>query len=148
MAETSASEQPGATQTAPTPDAGAGPSADEARGWAGSQLDDIGGAGAGKVDGVLVDAQSGRPEWLVVRAGRLGQRTLVPARHAVGAAGHVWVPYERETIRGAPRGDGSRGLTRADEERLLAHYGVGAGTGRAADLASREPAAVTATPAR
>ena len=119
---------------------------DEARGWLGDQLDEIGGGAAGRIDGVLVDVATGRPEWIVVRTGRFGHRTLVPAWHAVGAAGHVWVPYGRETIRGAPRGDGGRGLTRDEEERLLTHYGVGAGGGRAAELAAREPAAVTARP--
>jgi hypothetical protein len=117
----------------------------EARGWLGGRLDDIGGQGVGRIEGVLVDADDGEPEWIVVRAGRFGHRTLVPARHAVGAAGRVWVPYSREAIRRTPRGDGGRGLTRDDEERLLTHYGVG-GAGRAAELAAREPAAVTARP--
>ena len=133
----------------PTADgeSGSRPAAEEARGWIGHQLDDVGGTAVGRVDGVLVDAEGGQAEWLVVRAGRLGHRTLVPARHAVGAAGRVWAPYSRDAIRGAPRGDGSRGLSRADEERLLEHYGVGAGAaGRAAELASRDPGAVTARP--
>jgi hypothetical protein len=124
-----------------------GPSAAEARGWAGHQLDDLTGAAVGRIDGVLVDAADGQPEWLVVRAGRFGHRTLAPAARAMAAAGRVWVPYARDVIRGAPRLDGPRGLTRADEDELLGHYGVAGDPGRAAEIAGREPAAVTATPA-
>jgi hypothetical protein len=124
-----------------------GPSAEEALGWVGHQLDDLDGVPVGKVDGVLVDAESRQPEWLIVRAGRFAHRTLVPGRHAVAAAGRVWMPYARDAVRGAPRVDGSRGLTRADEDELLAHYGVGGGAGRAAEISGREPSAVTATPA-
>ena len=45
-----------------------------------------------------------------------------------------------------PRGDGSKGLAREDEQRLLDHYGIGAEAGRAADLADAQEAAVTAHP--
>lgn len=30
-------------------------------------------------------------------------RVLIPAQHAIAGGGRVWVPYERELIRGAPR---------------------------------------------
>jgi len=51
------------------------------------------------VDGAFVDAETGRPEWLVVRLGRFGQHGLIPARDAVGAAGRAWAPYPRDTVR-------------------------------------------------
>ena len=128
-------------------DAGSRPTAEEARAWIGHQVDHVGGGAVGRVDGVVVDAESGEAEWLVVRVGRLGHRTLLPARHAAAAAGRVWAPYSRDAIRGAPRGDGSRDLSRADEEHLLEHYGIGArAAGRAAELASRAADAVTARP--
>jgi hypothetical protein len=122
------------------------PTTDDVRGWAGHQVDEMGGAAIGKLDGFLVDAGSGMPEWLVVRTGRLGARSLIPARHAVAAVGHVWVPFTREEIRSVPRGDGSKGLTREDEQRLLAHYGIGSEAGRATDLADAQEEAVTAHP--
>ncbi len=122
------------------------PTAVEVRGWIGHQVDEMSGIAVGKLDGFLVDAQTAMPEWLVVRTGRLGARSLVPARHAVGAVGHVWVPFTRDEIRSVPRGDGSKGLAEEDEQRLLEHYGIGSEAGRAADLDDAQRATVTSRP--
>ena len=119
---------------------------DEIRGWVGFQVDDMSAAAVGKLDGYLVDVHDGQPEWLVVRTGRLGARSLVPARHAVGAIGRVWVPFTRDEIRSVPRGDGSKGLARSDEQRLLEHYGIGSEAGRAPAVADLEEAALTSRP--
>jgi hypothetical protein len=129
--------------TAPQP----GPDADEVRGWIGDRLDVLGGSSVARVDGLFVDAGTGTPEWLVVRLGRFGQSTLVPARDAVGAAGKVWVPYSRETLKSAPRRKAKDPLTREAELELLRHYGVGGDAGRAADLNARGFDAITANPA-
>jgi sporulation protein YlmC with PRC-barrel domain len=149
MAEAPSTDSP---DSAPAPASEASveagrPDVEEARSWVGHEVDDIAGTAIGKLDGVLVDAQRGRPEWLVVRTGRFGQRSLVPARHAVGAAGHIWVPYGHDAIRSAPRGDGSKGLSRRDEQRLLDNYGIGAEAGRAAEIAALADDTLTAQPA-
>jgi hypothetical protein len=151
MTEASETDAPVAADTpAAAPEAAteedARPGAEEVRSWSGHQVDDMSAAVIGKVDGFLVDAQTGRPEWLVVRTGRLGARSLVPARHAVSAGGRVWVPFTRDEIRSVPRGDGSKGLAHDDEQRLLEHYGIGAEAGRAIEIASREDRAVTSQP--
>ena len=123
-------------------------SLDEVTAWTGYKLDEIGGASVGKVEGAYVDDESGRPEWLLARMGRFGHHCLVPARDAVAAADRVWVPYSRELIRKAPRIEPKSGLERDRERALLEHYGVGSpDTGRGAELAGREPSAITARPA-
>ncbi len=124
-----------------------GPSSEEVVGWAGYKLDEIAGGNVGKVEGVYVDAESGKPEWLLSRMGRFGHFCLVPARDAVAVAGHVWVPYARDQIRKAPKIEPKSGLTRAKEVDLLAFYGIGGEAGRAADIASRGPQEITAKPA-
>jgi hypothetical protein len=124
-----------------------GPDADEVRGWIGSRLDVLGGSSVARIDGFFVDADTGSPEWLVVRLGRFGQPTLVPARDAVGAAGKVWVPYSRETLKSAPRRKAKDPLTREAELELLRHFGVDGDAGRAADLNARGFDAITASPA-
>jgi hypothetical protein len=101
----------------------------------------------GKVEGAYLDASSGRPEWLLSRMGRFGHFCLVPARDAVGGVGRVWVPYTHDQIRQAPRIEPKSELTRAREDEVLAHYGIGGEAGRAADIADRETGAVTARPA-
>jgi hypothetical protein len=132
---------------AATTAAQAGPDADEVRGWIGDRLDVLGGSSVARVDGFYVDAETGRPEWLVVRLGRFGQPTLVPARDAVGAAGKVWVPYSRDSLKSAPRRKAKQPLTRETEIELLKHFGVAGEAGRAAELSARGFDAITAGPA-
>jgi len=117
-------------------------------GWAGFKLDEMGGASVGKVEGVYVDDKSGRPEWILARMGRFGAHCLVPARDAVGAAGHVWVPYSREQIRQAPKVEANAPIERDRELAMLEHFGVGTtDAGRGAELAKGGPNAITARPA-
>ncbi|SRR6266540_6043676 len=121
-----------------------GPDLSEVRSWVGGRLDAIGGTSVGKLDGAYVDEESERPEWLVVRLGRFGQRALVPAREAVGGVGRVWIPYHQDAIKRAPKVDTRAPLSRGREQELLAHYGIAAEVGRAAELAARDPDAITA----
>jgi hypothetical protein len=121
-------------------------SADEVGGWKGHKLDEIGGSAVGKVEGAYVDAGGGAPEWLLVRMGRFGHYALVPARDAVAAVGRVWVPYALEQIRGAPKVDPKRPISREYELALLEHYGVGGDAGRAAEISGREEGSATASP--
>jgi hypothetical protein len=123
------------------------PETSEALSWVGGRLDGVGGEAAGKVEGAFVDADSGRIEWLLVRLGRFGGRSAVPAREAVGGVGHVWVPYREEAIRDAPKVDARAPLTGERELELLSHFGIAGGAGRAAELAERDPGAITARPA-
>jgi hypothetical protein len=120
----------------------------EVKGWVTFKLDDLGGATVGKVEGVYVDEVSENPEWLLARMGRFGHHCLVPARDAVAAGGHVWIPYTRDQIRKAPRHEAGKPLVRDLEQQMLDYYGVGTGeVGRGAELAERDPGAVTARPA-
>jgi hypothetical protein len=86
-------------------------------GWVGLRLDCRGARGTGKVAAVA-------GEWLVVRAGRLGRLTAVPAADAVQGAGCVWVPYERDLIRSAPRLESAGELDAERERALREHYEV------------------------
>lgn len=100
------------------------PGVAEARTWMGYRVEDVYGAGVGRVEDVIVD-DAGNPEWLIVREGRFTtQEVALPFEGAVGSPGHVWVPHSRETIRSAP--DLPRG-GRIDGElaaSLREHYGV------------------------
>lgn len=123
------------------------PTGPEVASWRGARLDESGGATAGRVEGWYVDELTGRPEWLVLRLGRFGRNALVPARDAVGAGGRVWVPYGRDLMRGAPRIEPYEVLDREAELILLRHYELGSvDDDRAAELAKRPAAAITARP--
>ena len=100
------------------------PTLEEARGWMGFRVDDVYGGSIGKLEDVLVDAD-GRPSWLLVRERRVAgrrRRTLVPFEHATAGAGRIWVPYEREVVRTAPRVDADLQLTEQHEARFREHY--------------------------
>ena len=122
-------------------------SVEEVKGWQGFKLDDMGGSPVGRIEGAYVDERAGSPEWLLARMGRFGHHCLVPARDAVAAGSHVWVPYSRDQIRKAPHQEPGKPLDRDGEQTLLDFYGVGTGEmGRAAELAKRNASAVTARP--
>lgn len=122
------------------------PRLDEAKGWLGHRLDEVGGGGVGKIEGLLVDSTTGAPAWLVARMGRFGHYTAIPTRDAVEGARRVWVPYTREVIRRAPKVEPGTSLTAAREREVLGHYGIAAEGGRFGELAGRDPDAVTAQP--
>lgn len=116
-------------------------------GWKGAKLSEIGGGTVGKVEGAWADAADGSAAWLLARIGRLRHRTAIPVEHAAEAAGRVWVPYDREQLRTAPRADPGEPLEREQELALCTHYGIPETSGRAAAVAGREAGSATATPA-
>jgi hypothetical protein len=131
---------------APAP-APSGPDIAEVRRWDGFKLDELNGANVAKIEGAYVDEADGRPTWLLVRLGRFGHHTLVPARDAVAAGSRVWVPYDREAIRRAPRLKPGVALNREQETTLLDHYRITGAAGRAGEIAGREADAITTRPA-
>lgn len=117
-----------------------------ALGWEGFRLDDIGGTSVARVSGVYVDAESGEPVWLVVKVGRFGKVAAVPLRDCAAGSGHIWCPYDRETLRNAPGIDAGRPLTREQELAICAHYGIRDSQARAGEVSGRPAGAVTAKP--
>ncbi|HET6571598.1 MAG TPA: PRC-barrel domain-containing protein [Solirubrobacterales bacterium] len=138
--------------------AAAPPSLEQARGWIGLELDDVEGRAAGRIEGVYADAESGAPVWLLVAVGRrrrgflgFGRRSAktvaVPFRECAAMPARAWTAQSLEALRGAPAVDASRPLLGEHEAAICAHYGIGDGAGRLAELASRAAAAITAQPA-
>ena len=70
----------------------------------------------------------------------------MPLRDCAGAAFGVWVAQEGEALRSAPVVDPARPLRREHELTICAHFGIGEGVGRAAEVAGRAEGAVTAAP--
>ena len=125
------------------------PGLDEVRGWAGLPVDDLDGSTAGQVHGLFVDAENGEPSWLIVRQGRVrGTLVAVPLRDCAAGADRVWIAHERDAIRGAPVVDPGKPLLREHELTIGEHFGIGAGLGRPAEVASRPEGCVTSHPAR
>lgn len=124
------------------------PSLDEALGWVGSDLDDVGGNAVGKVDGLYADAGGGTPVWLVVTAGRRrrAKTIVVPLRECAAMPGRVWIAQSSDAMRAAPAVDPTRPLLREHEAAICAHYGIGERVGRHAEIAGLADGTVTAQP--
>ncbi len=128
---------------------GAPPSLAEAGAWIGLEIDDRAGAPVGRVEGVFVDADGGKPAWLVVAVGRR-RRTksiVVPVRECAAIPGRAWTAEDRDAMLGAHAVDPGRPLLREHELAICEHYGIGEAIGRHAEVAARSEGAVTAQPA-
>ncbi len=124
------------------------PSATEARKWVGAELRDVDGAVVGEVHGFFLDSLSAEPAWLIAKLGKRRNARLVavPLRDCAGAAFGVWVAQEGAALATAPVVDPTRPLRREHELTICAHFGIGEGVGRAAEVAGRPEGAVTASP--
>jgi hypothetical protein len=118
-----------------------------ARSWKGFAVDDASGATVGRARGILVDAESREPVWLLARAGRFGKDFVIPLGDCAAVAGRIWAPYSREALRGAPAVDARGALSREGELEICAHYGIEPGWGRAAQVIGRAEGETTALPA-
>ena len=119
----------------------------EVDGWLGWEIDPIDSADGGQVRGYFSDAGSGEPTWLVVKLGRFGGRLVaVPMRSCAGGGGRVWVAHERSVIRRAPVVDPTCPLLREHELAICEHFGIGEGSGRAAEVYGRPEGAATSLP--
>jgi hypothetical protein len=119
----------------------------EAREWVGWRIDGIGGRALGRVAGIHVDAESGEPQWVVVRLGPIARHTAIPFEHVAAAGDRLWTAYERAWVREAPRFSPDEALTAAQEIELCLHWGIREGRGREAEIAKRDGDAVSAVPA-
>ena len=119
------------------------PSLEEARDWTGHRVDEFGGASVARVQSVYVDTETEQPVWVVAKLGRFGKVIAIPFLDCAAGAGHVWVPYTRTVLRGAPVVDPAKPLTREQELAICAHYGVHDEMGRAREVKAREEGAVT-----
>lgn len=124
------------------------PSLAEATSWLGAPVADLDGAAAGEVHGLFVDRAGGQPAWLVAKVGRRRAARLVavPLGQCAGGPFGVWVAQEGGLLAGAPVVDPTRPLQREHELTICAHFGIGEGVGRAAEVADRPPGEVTAEP--
>jgi hypothetical protein len=77
----------------------------------------------GRVTQVYVDANDGHPTWAEVHVGTLARHsTFVPLHDATWENDDVYVPYDKDTVKNAPRMETSGGLNPAQEEELGRHY--------------------------
>lgn len=78
----------------------------------------------GKFGQVFLDDQTGEPQWVTVRTGLFGlSESFVPLDEASVDGDTVTVPFDKQTVKGAPRIDDEDGhLSPADEQELYRYY--------------------------
>ena len=80
----------------------------------------------GKVSQVFLDDQTGDPEWVTVTTGMFGSaESFIPLSQGSISGDTIRVPYDKSTVKGAPRVDDSNGkLSENEEADLYRYYGL------------------------
>jgi histone H1/5 len=101
----------------------------------------------GKLAGLHVDVEDGKPRWAVVRLGRLAGCTALPYDHVAEGGDRLFAAYERGWVREAPRFKPNESLTADQELELCAHWGIRRDKARSAEVQGRKPDEISAVPA-
>ena len=79
----------------------------------------------GSVGQVFLDDQTGEPTWVTVKTGLFGTKeTFVPIAQAQPDGHDLRVPFDKDTIQGAPTVDVDEHLSPEDEAELYSYYGM------------------------
>ena len=77
----------------------------------------------GDIGQVYLDNETGEPNWVTVKTGMFGtQESFVPLAQAEASGADVTVPYDKDTIKNAPRVEAGGSLKPEEEKRLYSYY--------------------------
>jgi sporulation protein YlmC with PRC-barrel domain len=97
----------------------------------GTDVYDSDGDKIGTAGQVYLDDQTGQPEWITVRTGLFGTKeSFVPLNQASFAGDRLTVPFDKASVKDAPRIDPDGDLSTAQEDELYAHYGLASTDGQ------------------
>jgi hypothetical protein len=81
----------------------------------------------GKITDVLFGDLTSQPRWAVVKTGVFGGEHYVPIEHSyVDGEGRVVVPFDKTTVKHAPKAKGEHVMTRDLARDLQQYWGVAA----------------------
>ena len=91
----------------------------------------------GTVEEIYLDNDTGQPEWALVTTGMFGtKQSFVPIRDLSRSGDGISVPFDKATVKDAPKVDPDGRLSEQEEQQLYRHYGMdwnsgdtGSGTG-------------------
>ena len=96
--------------------------------WEGRPLLDRDGDRIGTIEEIYLVEDTGRPEWALVKLGRLGSRArLVPLAGADPVAEGIRSAYEKAVVTGAPRIDTDDEPSEDEVAAVYRHYGIAYG---------------------
>jgi len=92
--------------------------------WRDRNMVDADGEKIGKIEEIYLDAETDEPEWAVVTTGLFGtKQTFVPLGEASSTSDGVRVPFDKATVKDAPKIDPDGRLSQDGERELYRHYG-------------------------
>jgi sporulation protein YlmC with PRC-barrel domain len=93
--------------------------------WEGQTVLDRSGEKIGRIEEIFLVEETGRPEWALVKVGRIkGHTTLVPLVRARPVGDGVEVPYAKDDVSGAPEIDADAEPSEQQVNALYRHYGI------------------------
>ena len=99
------------------------PDLDTVRSWEARTMVDRDGTRIGPIQAIYLDDRTGEAEWALVTTGLFGTKaSFVPLAQATQTDGDVWVPYDKQLVKDAPRIDPDQHLSEAQERQLWRHY--------------------------
>ncbi|MBE2319461.1 PRC and DUF2382 domain-containing protein [Solirubrobacter sp. CPCC 204708] len=92
--------------------------------WRGQTLIDAHDDKIGTIEDIYLDADSNEPEWALVTTGLFGtKQSFVPIQDASERDGGIRVPFEKATVKDAPKIEPDGALSPQEESNLFRHYG-------------------------
>jgi hypothetical protein len=112
--------------------------------WEGRTLLDRAGEKIGTIEEILLVEETGRPEWALVKLGRLkSHTTLVPLQSAHPVGDEIKVRYGKDVVGDAPAVDAGSEPSEQEVNAVYGHYGIDLGgdapAGANGTSASRHP---------
>jgi len=101
------------------------PTTEEVLTWRGQELRTSDDEKLGTIEEIYLDAETREPEWALITTGLFGtKQSFVPLREASRSSGGVSVPYDKATVKDAPRVHPDGELSQHEEAELYRHYGL------------------------
>jgi uncharacterized protein (TIGR02271 family) len=93
--------------------------------WRGQELRSSDNQKLGTIEEIYLDDETGEPEWALITTGLFGtKQSFVPLREASPSSEGIGVPFDKATVKDAPKIDPDGQLSHDEEAELYRHYGL------------------------
>jgi uncharacterized protein (TIGR02271 family) len=98
---------------------------DEVLTWRGQELRSSDDQKLGKIEEIYLDDETREPEWALITTGLFGtKQSFVPLQAASPSSEGISVPFDKATVKDAPKIDPDGQLSHDEEAELYRHYGL------------------------
>jgi uncharacterized protein (TIGR02271 family) len=98
---------------------------DEVLTWRGRELRSSDDQKLGKIEEIYLDDETREPEWALITTGLFGtKQSFVPLHAASPSSDGIAVPFDKATVKDAPKIDPDGQLSPDEEAELYRHYGL------------------------